>query len=176
MPHTTKTKQRTNAIKLLTDDHKKVKKLFKEYEKLKEAGDIEGKKAVAREICGELTVHAKVEEELFYPAAREAISDDELINEADVEHTTAKDLIAQIQKMDANDPLFDARVLVLGEYIGHHIEEEQNEIFPKVKKSELDMEALGNEISERKDVLMTAYQKQKKGKSVEKPAESSGKS
>ncbi|MGZ8184843.1 MAG: hemerythrin domain-containing protein [Methylobacter sp.] len=161
MTTSSKATLKKNAIDLLTEDHKKVKKLFKDYEKLKEEGDVERKKAVAIEICDHLTVHAKVEEELFYPAARDAIEDDELINEADVEHATAKDLIAQIQSMDAEDPMYDAKVIVLGEYTSHHIDEEQNEIFPKVKKAKLDIEALGSKIAQRKEALMTKLQKKK---------------
>lgn len=162
MTTTSKAKPEKNAIDLLTADHKKVKKLFKDYEKLKDEGDVERKKALAIEICNELTVHAKVEEELFYPAAREAIEDDELINEAEVEHTTVKDLIAQIQSMDAEDPMYDAKVIVLGEYVVHHVGEEQNEIFPKVKKAKLDIDALGSEIAQRKEALMTKLLQQKK--------------
>jgi hemerythrin-like domain-containing protein len=161
MTTSSKAKLKKNAIDLLTEDHKKVKKLFKDYEKLKEEGDIERKKAVAIEICDDLTVHSKIEEELFYPAARDVIEDDELINEADVEHATAKDLIAQIQSMDAEDPMYDAKVIVLAEYVSHHIDEEQNEIFPKVKKAKLDVEALGSKIAQRKEVLMTKLQKKK---------------
>jgi hemerythrin superfamily protein len=161
MTTSSKATLKKNAIDLLTEDHKKVKKLFKDYEKLKEEGDVERKKAVAMEICDDLTVHAKVEEELFYPAARDAIEDDELIDEADVEHATAKDLIAQIQSMDAENPMYDAKVIVLGEYVSHHIDEEQNEIFPKVKKAKLDIEALGSKIAQRKEALITKLQKKK---------------
>jgi hemerythrin superfamily protein len=137
-----------DAIELLKADHKKVKKLFKDYEKLKEEGDAADKQALADEICTELTAHAEAEEALFYPAAREAIEEEDLLNEAEVEHATAKDLIAQIQEMDASDPMFDAKVKVLGEYIDHHVEEEEKEMFPKVKKSkQVDLEALAEEIS-----------------------------
>ncbi|CAA9891765.1 Hemerythrin HHE cation binding domain-containing protein [Candidatus Methylobacter favarea] len=161
MTTTSKAKPETNAIDLLTTDHKKVKNLFKEYEKLKDGEDTETKKAVAIEICNELTVHAKVEEELFYPAARKAIGDDDLINEANVEHATAKDLIAQIQSMDVEDPMYDAKVKVLGEYVNHHVGEEQNEIFTKVKKAKFDTDALGAEIAELKEMLMTKMLKKK---------------
>ena len=103
-----------------------------------------------------LTVHATVEEEIFYPAAREALGEEEdLIDEADVEHATAKDLIAQIEgSSPAEDALFDAKVKVLGEYIAHHVKEEEGEMFPKAKKGKLDAAALGLEIAARKDELM----------------------
>ncbi|MEO7560113.1 MAG: hemerythrin domain-containing protein, partial [Nitrosospira sp.] len=114
----------------------------------------EGKEELATQICKELSVHAQLEEEIFYPAVREAIDDDALMNEAMVEHGSAKDLIAQIQSMAASDPMYDAVVTVLGEYINHHVEEEQNEMFPKVQKSNMDLEELGLEMVERKKALV----------------------
>jgi hypothetical protein len=150
---TTRSKK-NDAIKLLTEDHNKVKKLFKEFKKLAEKKDEEGKEELAVEICKELTVHAQLEEEIFYPAVRAAIEDDDLMNEALVEHTSAKELIAQIQSMKASDPMYDAVVTVLGEYINHHVEEEQNEMFPKAQKSDMDLEELGLEMAERKEALM----------------------
>ena len=146
-----------DAIKLLMADHKEVKALFKDYEKLvkDEAAD-EEKQALAEEICMKLTVHATVEEELFYPAAREVLGEDEdLIDEADVEHATAKELIAQIQASSPAEELYDAKVKVLGEYIDHHVKEEEGEIFPKVKKGGMDTAALGAEIAQRKEELMS---------------------
>jgi hemerythrin-like domain-containing protein len=145
---------KNDAIKLLTADHAKVKKMFKEFEKLSKKDDEEGKRELATQICQELMVHAQLEEEIFYPAAREAIEDEDLMNEAVVEHNSAKELIAQIQSMGASDPMFDATVKVLGEYVNHHIEEEQNEIFPKVEKAKVDLEEIGAEIAQRKEELM----------------------
>ncbi len=137
-----------DALELLKDDHKKVKKLFKDFEKIREDGEAADKEALAEEICAELTLHTRIEEELFYPAAREAIEEEDLLDEAEVEHATAKDLIAQIQEMDSSDPLYDAKVTVLGEYVNHHIEEEEKEMFPKIKKArELDLDALGEEMA-----------------------------
>lgn len=145
---------KNDAIKLLTEDHNKVKKMFKEFERLCKKNDEEGKEELATQICKELSIHAQLEEEIFYPAAREAIDDDDTMNEAMVEHASAKDLIAQIQSTSASDPMYAALVTVLGEYINHHVEEEQNEIFPKVKKSKIDLEEIGLEIAERKEALM----------------------
>ncbi len=145
-----------DAVSLLMDDHKKVKKLFKEYEKLAKKDDIEGKVDVAMQICEELTVHATIEEEIFYPAARAAIKDDDLLNEAEVEHATAKDLIAQIEQMSGDDPMYDAKVKVLSEYIDHHVTEEEDEMFPKAKKAKMDMAGLAVEMMERKEELMMA--------------------
>ena len=146
-----------DAIAMLTNDHKEVKALFKEYDKLVEAdAEDDERQAVAEQICQMLTVHATVEEEIFYPAAREALGEEEdLIDEADVEHATAKDLIAQLEgSSPAEDALFDAKVKVLGEYIAHHVKEEEGEIFPKAKKGKLDTAALGVEMAARKDELM----------------------
>ncbi|MFC7298264.1 hemerythrin domain-containing protein [Herminiimonas aquatilis] len=145
-----------DAVSLLMDDHKKLKKLFKEYEKLAKKDDIEGKVDVAMQICEELTVHATIEEEIFYPAARAAIKDDDLLNEAEVEHATAKDLIAQIEQMSGDDPMYDAKVKVLSEYIDHHVKEEEDEMFPKAKKAKMDMAGLAVEMMERKEELMMA--------------------
>lgn len=147
-----------NALTLLKQDHDKVKQLFKNFEKLAEKGDVAAKVLVANEICAELTVHAAAEEEVFYSAARDAIHDDDMINEADIEHDSAKDLIAQIQAMDPKDDMYDARMKVLSEYIDHHVEEEEGEMFPKARKAKLDLETLGKEFSEKKEVLLSEVQ------------------
>ncbi|MBV1690347.1 hemerythrin domain-containing protein [Novosphingobium sp. G106] len=140
-----------DAIKLLKDDHKEVKTYFKQYETLEDDAE---RRALADKICMALTVHATVEEEIFYPAVREAIDDDDLLDEAEVEHASAKQLIAEIQAMDVNDRLFDAKVTVLGEYIDHHVEEEETEMFPETRESNLDLKALGAQMAERKAALM----------------------
>ena len=140
-----------DAIKLLSDDHKKVKKLFKEYEKLIKKNDAEAKEEMAQQICEELTIHTQLEEEIFYPAAREAIKNNLLMNEATVEHGSAKELISELESMKTSDPMYDAVVIVLGEYVNHHIKEEEEEIFPKVQKSKMDLEEIGSEIAERKE-------------------------
>lgn len=140
-----------DAIKLLKDDHKEVKGYFKKYETLEDDAE---KQALADTICKALTVHAQIEEEMFYPAAREAIDDDDLLDEAEVEHASAKQLIAEIQAMQVGDRLFDAKVTVLGEYIAHHVEEEETEMFPESRESDLDLKALGAQMAERKAQLM----------------------
>jgi hypothetical protein len=150
-----KSTKEVDAITLLTDDHKKVKKLFKDFEKLKQdEGSAKDKAALVNEICIELSVHAKVEEEIFYPAVREAIDDEDLMDEADVEHAGAKDLIAQLQSMKPGDDLYDAKVTVLGEYIDHHVKEEQEEMFAKAKKAKVDTAELGEQIAARKEELL----------------------
>ncbi|MES2663536.1 MAG: hemerythrin domain-containing protein [Pseudomonadota bacterium] len=147
-----------NAIKLLTQDHREVKELFDQYEKLvdKKASNAE-RKELAQHICAMLTIHAKIEEEVFYPAARKEFNDkdDALIDEADVEHDSAKELIAQIMAMKPSDDHYDAKVKVLGEYITHHVKEEEHEMFTKAKKSNMDLQELGEEMLVRKEQLIT---------------------
>ena len=139
-----------DALALLKADHELVQDLFDKFEK---ARTDKQKATLAEQICTELTIHAQIEEEIFYPAVREAIEDDDLMDEADVEHAGAKDLIAQIEASDPGEDHFDAKVTVLGEYVKHHVEEEQSEMFPKVRKAELDLNELGSEMRARKDEL-----------------------
>lgn len=143
-------KRPQDAIALLKADHKEAKAMFEQYEKTE--GDDE-KQALAMQICKALTVHAQIEEEIFYPAAYEALDDDDLLDEAEVEHASAKDLIAQIEASSPAEPLFDAKVKVLGEYINHHVEEEEGEMFPECRSSDMDLKALGEQIRARKAEL-----------------------
>jgi hemerythrin superfamily protein len=103
-----------------------------------------------------LTVHTTVEEEIFYPAVRAAQVDADLLDEAAVEHASAKDLIAQIRSMDPDDDLYDAKVTVLGEYVNHHAEEEEGEMFPKARRAKVDLEGLGEQIKSRKQALQSS--------------------
>lgn len=143
------------AIELLMTDHRKVEMLFDQYEEEKE-GDEETRRQLAQRICGELTVHAQVEEELFYPWLRENLDEDkmELVEEADVEHQSAKDLIAQIEAAGEVDETYDAKVKVLGEYVKHHVEEEENEIFKECRDMREELDELGQAMSARKSELM----------------------
>lgn len=145
-----------DAISLLTADHKTVKKLFKDFEKIKEETGLEDEKAeIANQICAELSIHTQIEEEVFYPACREAIEQTDLLDEAKVEHASAKELISQIESMQPDDELFAAKVTVLGEYVNHHIEEEEGELFPQVKKAKMDIDQLGQEMLELKEELQS---------------------
>ena len=139
-----------DAIALLRADHAKVEELFGQFEK---ARTDERKSALAQQICSELTVHTTIEEEIFYPAARQALDEDDLLDEATVEHASAKDLIAQIQAGSPSQDQWDAKVTVLGEYIKHHVKEEQSEMFPKVRKTQLDLKELGAQLQARKQQL-----------------------
>ncbi len=141
-----------DAITLLTADHEKVKKLFKSFQSI--ATNADKKEALVAEICTALTMHATIEEEIFYPAAREALEQQHLLDEAEVEHASAKELIAQLEDMKPGDELYEAKVTVLGEYIDHHVKEEQEELFPKIKKAKLDLNGLGAQMKARKNELM----------------------
>jgi hemerythrin superfamily protein len=138
------------ATAILRADHKLVSALFAEFEK---ATGSSKKRKLAEKICSELTIHAQIEEEIFYPAIRNVMDDKELLPEAEVEHGTLKQLIADIESTDTDDALFDARIKVLGEYVKHHVKEEQNEIFPQVRSSDLDMVELGTLLMQRKKEL-----------------------
>jgi hemerythrin superfamily protein len=141
------------AIELLTADHRAVKTMFHTFEKLKERNDAdEEKDHLVQRICAALTIHATIEEEIFYPAVREAIDDYDLMDEADVEHASAKELIAQLEAASAGDDHFDAKVTVLGELVDHHVKEEEGEMFAKAKKV-IDVDAVGADLAERKAEL-----------------------
>jgi hypothetical protein len=148
---TNKTAAPSDAIGLLQADHREVEGYFDQY---KSAEGAEQKKGLATQICAALRVHAQIEEEIFYPAARKATKDNDLLDEATVEHAGAKVLIAEIEAMQPGMPLYDAKITVLGEQIEHHVKEEEPELFPKVQESRLDLVALGKQMSERKAELM----------------------
>jgi hemerythrin superfamily protein len=143
-----------DAIALLKQDHRVVEKLFDEFEK----ADDDELQSLAHRICQLLTVHAQIEEELFYPQAKDALEDDEesleLVHEAAVEHQSAKELIAKIEGMTSEDDEFKATVKVLGEYVKHHVKEEENELFPETKKAGVDLKEIGSRLFERKMQLM----------------------
>lgn len=140
-----------DAVAILRADHKKVSELFAQYEKARSTNT---KFSLVTDICTELSVHAQVEEEIFYPAVKAALKDHELVPEATVEHATLKDLIAQVEGITPDGEMFDAKIKVMSEYVKHHVKEEQTEMFPKAKASRLDMLALGADILARKEVLL----------------------
>lgn len=149
--NTEKSPKAQEATALLKADHKAVSLLFSQYESAQSSTK---KKAIVAQICTELTVHAQIEEEIFYPQVKAALKDKELIPEAVVEHATLRELIAQIEDCEPDGEMYDAKVKVLSEYVKHHVKEEQNEIFPKAKASKLDMYALGELLQQRKDELL----------------------
>lgn len=145
-----------DAIALLTSQHKEVTAMFKEFEDLSDRAKA-SKKKIADKICQNLVMHTMIEEEIFYPAVRGHSKEaEEMIEEAIVEHASAKDLIAQIQEMDPDEEFYDAKVKVLGEMIEHHVEEEEKEMFPKVRKMDLDLVQIGQEMASRADEIMAS--------------------
>ena len=140
-----------DAIALLKSDHRQVRALFSEFDKLK---DEEDKAAIVAQICDELTIHAAIEEEIFYPAVRKAIEDVDLVDEALVEHAGAKELIAQLEGASVDDDLYSAKVTVLGQQIDHHIQEEERRMFREARKAKVDTAALGAKMMKRKIALM----------------------
>lgn len=141
-----------DAIALLKSDHREVEGLFDQFEKAKAA---ERKRTIVGKICEALTVHAKIEEEIFYPHAREALKrkGDDLLDEAEIEHEGIKRLVAELKNANPSEGLYDARVTVLSEYVKHHVKEEENDLFPKVRKSGLDTAKVGAELTARKEAL-----------------------
>jgi hemerythrin superfamily protein len=145
-----------DAIALLKEGHRKVEKLFEEFESAKGDGR---KERLAREICLELTVHTMLEEEIFYPACEGAVEED-LLKESYVEHDAAKLLIAEIEAGNGQtDEYFDSKVKVLSEEIEHHVEEEEKPggVFTQARKGELDLQALGEQMAARKAELTKEY-------------------
>ena len=140
-----------DAIALLRADHKAVDALFAEYDKARATSK---KKELVSKICTELSVHAQVEEEIFYPAVKLALNDKELVPEAIVEQATMKELIAQVEGVEPDGEMFDAKIKVLSEYVKHHVKEEHTEMFPKAKTTKVDMLELGGRMAERKKALL----------------------
>jgi hemerythrin-like domain-containing protein len=155
-----KTKAKAGAaLEMLKEDHDKVQKAFKDFEKL-DREDSATVQELVQTVCEELKVHTALEEEIFYPAVREAIEDEDIMNEAQVEHDSAKMLIEQLENMGPDDPNYHATFTVLGEYVKHHIKEEEEEMFPQAKKTDLDFEDLGARMRERKTELMGSMEEQ----------------
>lgn len=147
---------KTEIIEELKADHKRVRAAFREAEKLDAEDDGEELKEIVDQTCAELEVHAQLEEELFYPAAREALKEQDLINEAEVEHGSAKALIAQLRQMSPDDEKYAATFKVLGEYINHHVKEEENEIFPGLQgRPGVQWEELQEQMETRREQLMS---------------------
>lgn len=146
-----KTAAAPNALELLKAEHEEVAELFDAFESAATAEQ----QALAEQVCQKLTVHARIEEEILYPAAKDVLEegDVDLVNEAAVEHATVKDLIGKIEAMDATDEPYKATVTVLSEYVKHHVEEEETELFPLLQDSDLDLNAMGAKLAGRKQEL-----------------------
>ena len=144
----------TDAIDLLRRDHEAVEDLFDQLEDTRESENDEEMATLVASVCSALTVHAQIEEELFYPAIRQLPEAADMVDEAAVEHQMIKDLVAQLEAMHPGDDLFEAKVTVLSEYVKHHVKEEEGEIFPEAKDSDIDLAALGKELAARKTELV----------------------
>jgi Hemerythrin HHE cation binding domain len=145
-----------SALELLEQDHREVEEWFDEYDELNE--DDDKKAELAEKICLALKIHAQIEEEIFYPQAREATKDNDLIDEAVVEHANVKNLIGEIEAMEFGEELYDAKIRVLGEMVKHHIKEEEQQLFPELEAAKMDLATVGKEIAERKEELMSEMQ------------------
>lgn len=144
---------RTEVLGQLKDDHKRVKKAYRDFQKLDREEDPEACEALVSQVLDELSVHAAVEEELLYPAARDAIDEADLIDEAEVEHESMHALIEQLRGMSPDDEKYAARFTVLCEYVLHHVKEEEGEMFPQLERAKLDWESLAAEMQERRQEL-----------------------
>jgi hypothetical protein len=160
MPQTarkTRPQRPQNAVALLKSDHAEVSELFGKYDRGAKRLRSDQKAALAQQICDALTVHAQIEEEIFYPACHEHVAKaEDLLAEAKVEHQSLKDLIAKIERERPGSEEYDAQVKVLGEYVKHHVKEEHNELFPKVRKSDMDLSAVGEQLATRKEELQNS--------------------
>jgi hemerythrin superfamily protein len=142
------------ALDVLKEDHDLASKLFKQFERSHKNEDDDGMQKCAQSVCKALAIHAQVEEEIFYPALREAGEElQDPLDEADVEHEHIKALVGEIESAKPGDELFEARVTVLKEYVQHHVDEEESTIFSKARKSGVDLEALGEQLTARKQEL-----------------------
>lgn len=154
MPSRKQEKSGKDAITLLKQDHETVRQMFEEFEK----ADEDRKFELAAEICQALTVHSTIEEEIFYPQVREAIEAEDLMLEAEIEHDTVKNLIERVQDGEIDETQLSAMIKVMNEYVNHHVNEEQRRMFPRVKRSDIDLEALGKELLARKTELEAELQ------------------
>jgi hemerythrin superfamily protein len=154
-----------DILSLLATDHAEVRAALDEYEDMGEDEDQSpDRQALAQRICRMLTVHATIEEEFFYPAAREAGVDPDLLDEANVEHASAKTLIAEIQSAGPDDRLYDAKVKVLGEYVRHHVEEEEGDLFDECRRVNMDLYGIVMPMATRRAELMQADEGGGRGK------------
>jgi len=161
MPHShpnsrAATAARSHIIELLQDDHWRVKRAYREFQRLDAERNGDLCESIVRRTLHELRVHAALEEELIYPIMRPIVSDPERVDEAEVEHETIHLLISQLEAAHAVDEKFTARFVVLCEYVLHHIKEEEGELFPQLKRAKLDWETLCAEFTERREALLTA--------------------
>jgi hemerythrin superfamily protein len=140
-----------DAISMLKRDHREVDAMFMAFEKAKTSRE---KQTIAKRFCQALSVHAAIEEQIFYPAASRALDDDFIVNEARVEHMHLKKLVSEIEAMSPSEEMFEAKCHVLKEYVRHHVKEEEHEMFPRLRASDMDMDAIGEKMMLRREQLM----------------------
>jgi len=162
-----------NAIQLIKRDHKKVEGLFVKFEQAKNAS---AKQRICQQVIQELEVHAKLEEEIFYPAVKKHIGEEEMLQEAKQEHQEAKSIMAELRKMNAEDEQFEEKFSELVEGVKHHVEEEEGEMLPKVEQSDMDLAGIGEQLAERKQELVEQTQSQSQGSRKKTGAGRKGKS
>ena len=149
------TQTEADAFVVLIDAHRAVQKIFRDFEQLEpDSFDEDEKAELVFAACTQLKIHAQLEDELFYPAVRPLINDDDLMEEARLEHGTARELIARLETMQPSHPLYDTCFKFLGDCINYHIDEEEREVFPKAKAAGLDAAALGRELIQRRQQLI----------------------
>jgi len=157
-----------SATQLIKRDHKKAEDMFNKFEKIKKA---EAKKRIADQACQELEIHAALEEEIFYPAVRKTLGEEDMLEEAKQEHQQAKEIISEVKRMSAEDDHLEEKFAELVECIQHHVEEEEGELLPKVEESDMDLVNIGEQMTERREELMQQRQKTQRAqkKSTRKP-------
>ena len=160
-----------NATQLIRQDHKKVEGLFKKFQQTKGA---QAKRRLAENAMAELEVHAALEEEIFYPAVKKEVEDGSMVQEAIDEHQTVKQLISELKAMDEADEEFESQFSQLVENVQHHVEEEENEMLPKVEESELDLNSLGQQMSQRKQEMQNGGRATKKTSNAGSSRKSAG--
>jgi hemerythrin superfamily protein len=148
---------RAQVIDALIEDHKRVKKAYRDFKKLDPQEDTERCQELVSQVLADLQVHAALEEELLYPAIREAIDDTDMLDEAEVEHESAHTLIDQLVLMTPEDDKYIARFTVLCEYVMHHVKEEEGELFPALEKARIDWQTIASEMQTRREELMAVH-------------------
>ena len=142
-----------DAIALLDEDHRRMEKIFREFETLPDDADDETKRGVVERASAALTAHIRIEEEIFYPALQRMLSERILSEETVMEHAAARELMESLERLEPSDPFYDATFVVLAEYVKHHVRSQEKEIFPRIRKAAPDLNEVGAQMKQRKDEL-----------------------
>jgi hemerythrin superfamily protein len=160
-----------SATQMIRQDHKKVESLFKKFEQTKGA---QAKRRLAENAMAELEIHAALEEEIFYPAVKREVDDGSMVQEAIEEHQTVKQLISELKGMEEADEEFESQFSQLMENVQHHVEEEENEMLPKVEESDMDLNSLGAQMAQRKQQMQSGGRATKKSSNARSSRKSAG--